>query len=90
MIEPLKNRILVQRDVADKVTESGFIIPEAAQKKEFTGVVLAVGKDTDELITVGSRVLFGLGDGTEIKAEFCDDKENCLLLMDNQIRGVFQ
>jgi co-chaperonin GroES (HSP10) len=87
MIQPLKNRVLIERDTPEKITESGFIIPEEAQKKEVFGTVIGTGPDVKD-VEVGQRVLFGQHDGFDVESRYCDGKENCILVRDEQIRGV--
>lgn len=85
MIEPLKHRLIVQRDSPPKETTSGIYIPDQAQRKETVGTILAVGKDADESLKIGQRVAFGIHDGTDVKSEHCDNLERCILIPDSQI-----
>ena len=60
-IKPLADRVLVKNDKAETKTASGLIIPEAAQEKTQTAVVVEVGPGTDEdKITVkkGDRIMY--------------------------------
>lgn len=89
MLQPIKDRILIQRDEPKKVTESGFIIPEIAQEKEANGTILAVGKDVDESLKAGQRVLFGKNDGYTVDSRYCDGLENCFIIQDKQVRLIY-
>lgn len=90
MITPLKHRVLVQKEEPKKETESGLFIPEAAQDNEkvVAGIVLAIGSEADKEIKIGDKVLFGKYDATPVEAQYCDGKERCGLIADNQIRVI--
>lgn len=90
MIEPIKHKVLIQRDSPKTETDSGILIPELAQKREVTGKILAVGKQADETLKEGQRVLFGYHDGTQVDSVYCDGLENCWLIADNQIRCILK
>ncbi|MBR7064999.1 MAG: co-chaperone GroES [Treponema sp.] len=71
-VKPLADRVLVKNEKAESKTASGIIIPEAAQEKTQTAVVVAVGPGTeDEKITVkkGDRIMYDKYAGTQIKIE---------------------
>ncbi|MCE3255086.1 MAG: groS [Rickettsiaceae bacterium] len=76
-IQPLHDRILVERIEAENKTKGGIIIPDTAQEKPAEGLVLAVGKgNVDENgkrialdVKVGDRVLFTKWGGTEVKID---------------------
>jgi len=89
MLQPLKNRILIERDSKKTVTESGFIIPEAAQEIEMFGTVLAIGSDVKE-INIGDRVLFGRHDGVTIDDNFIGYKGDFILVREDAIRAVIE
>jgi co-chaperonin GroES (HSP10) len=88
MIQPIKHRILVQRDAPKEVTAGGLVIPEEAQKRETRGYVIARGSSADPDIEVGYRVVFGYHDGFAVDPKYCDDKENCWMIADNQVRAI--
>lgn len=88
MITPTKHRVIVQRDSSPTETESGLAIPKEALRKETTGTIIAVGPKADEQLLVGYRVMFGAHDGTEIKPQYTDGLEDCLLIPDSQITCV--
>jgi co-chaperonin GroES (HSP10) len=54
--EPIGHRYLVQQDV--KVLKSGIIVDDDDSKRLPTGIVLAVGLQSEPLIVVGDRLLF--------------------------------
>ncbi len=85
-IKPLADRVLVKNDKAETKTASGLIIPEAAQEKTQTAVVVEVGPGTDENpITVkkGDRIMYDKYAGTQVKI----DGEDHLILRMSDIRS---
>ncbi len=73
-IQPLYDRVLIQRVESDEKTQSGIIIPDSAKEKPLEGIVRAAGKgkvadngDTIALqVSEGDKVLFGKYSGTEV------------------------
>jgi chaperonin GroES len=66
----LGDRILVKIKESETKTAGGIIIPQTAQEKTQTGVVIAVGTGTEkEPITVkaGDEVMYDKYAGTQIK-----------------------
>lgn len=86
MIKPLGRRIIVKRDPTKTETESGFIIVKEAQKPELSGTALAIGPDVKD-VKVGDRVIFGRIDGTPLPEKYAE--ENCIILNEEQIKGVY-
>ena len=77
-IQPLGDRILVERlDEDEQTTSGGIIIPDTAKEKPSEGVVKAVGPgvraDDGERrpvdLSEGDKVLFGKFAGTEVTYE---------------------
>ena len=75
-IRPLHDRIILRRDEAESVTDSGIFLPESSKDKPKTGVVEAVGDgalntETGGRIPLtvkkGDRVIFTSYAGTEVK-----------------------
>ncbi|MCR4947766.1 MAG: co-chaperone GroES [Treponema sp.] len=86
-IKPLADRVLVKNDKAETKTAGGLIIPEAAQEKTQTAVVVEVGPGTDEnKITVkkGDRIMYDKYAGTQVKI----DGEDHLILRMSDIIAV--
>lgn len=86
-IKPLADRVLVKNDKAETKTAGGLIIPEAAQEKTQTAVVVEVGPGTDEnKITVkkGDRIMYDKYAGTPVKI----DGEDHLILRMSDIIAV--
>jgi chaperonin GroES len=94
-IRPLHDKVLVQRDEAESITESGIYLPESAKDTPKSGVVLAVGDgaintDTGERIPLtvkkGDRVIFSSYAGTEIKLE----GDEVLIMSESDILAVVE
>lgn len=88
-IKPLADRVLVKNDKAETKTASGLIIPEAAQEKTQTAVVVEVGPGTtDNPITVkkGDRIMYDKYSGTQVKI----DGEDHLILRMSDIIAVIE
>ena len=88
-IKPLADRVLVKNDKAETKTASGLIIPEAAQEKTQTAVVVEVGPGTTENpITVkkGNRIMYDKYSGTQVKI----DGEDHLILRMSDIIAVIE
>jgi chaperonin GroES len=69
-IKPLGARVVIQPLEEENRTEGGLYIPDTAKEKPQTGLVVAVGENTDEVtitVKVGEKVLFPKYTGTEIK-----------------------
>ena len=88
-VQPLADRVLVKNDQAETKTASGIFIPEAAQEKTQTAVVVAVGPGTeDEKITVkpGDRIMYDKYSGTQVKI----DGEDHLIVKISDIIAVVE
>ena len=88
-VKPLADRVLVKNDQAETKTASGIFIPEAAQEKTQTAVVVAVGPGTeDEKITVkpGDRIMYDKYSGTQVKI----DGEDLLIVKISDIIAVIE
>ncbi len=92
-IRPLHDKILVRRDEAQGVTDSGIFLPEGAKDKPKTGIVEAVGDgalntDTGErvplTIQAGDRIIFSSYSGTEVK--FND--EEMLIMSEDEVLAI--
>jgi len=87
-IQPLGDRVLVQRLEAAEIKKGGIIIPESAQEKPMeakiialgTGKVLEDGTKVEFEVKKGDRILIGKYSGTDIKL---DDEEYLILSQDD-------
>ncbi|MCE1206826.1 MAG: co-chaperone GroES [Spirochaetia bacterium] len=69
-IKPLGDRILVKMKESETKTASGIIIPQTAQEKTQTGVVVAVGTDADVIkVKVGDEIMYDKYAGTQVKID---------------------
>ena len=88
-IKPLADRVLVKNDKAETKTAGGLIIPEAAQEKTQTAVVVEVGPGTDEnnnAVKEGDRIVYDKYAGTQVKI----DGEDHLILRMSDIIAVIE
>jgi len=80
-VKPLSDRVMVKLEKNEAKTAGGIIIPDTAQEKTQTGVVVAVGPGTEkEVITVksGDKVMYDKYAGTQIKI---DGEDHLILRM---------
>ncbi len=69
-VKPLGDRILVKIKESETKTAAGIIIPQTAQEKTQTGVVVAVGTDSDAIkVKVGDEIMYDKYAGTQIKID---------------------
>lgn len=92
-VRPLGDKIIVKRDEAESVTDSGIYLPESAKDKPKQGKVIALGngnlnKETGErmpfTVKKGDEVIFSSYSGTEIKI----DGEDLLIMTEDDILGI--
>jgi chaperonin GroES len=84
-IQPIGDRVLVEREESEEKTAGGIVLPDTAKEKPQFGKVLAVGdgrvtkdgKKTPLQVKVGDKVCFTSWAGDEFKSE----KGEKLLLM---------
>ncbi len=88
-IKPLADRVLVKNDKPETKTASGIIMPETAQEKTQTAVVVAAGPGTDDVkvtLKKGDHIIYEKYAGTPIKI----DGEDHLILKMNDIIAVVE
>jgi len=91
-IQPLGDKILVQRVEAANQTESGIFLPESAKEKPQqakviavgTGKVLDNGERADFTVKKGDTILLSKWGGTEIK----HDGEDYIMLSEDEVLAV--
>jgi chaperonin GroES len=88
MIKPIGNKLLVKRDVAPTESEGGLLIPDAAQKKETTGIVFAIGSEVTE-VQVTDKVVFGKIDGVTIESKYVGESGDFIMLREDQIKATY-
>ena len=91
-IRPLGDKVLVERNEAQEMTEGGIIIPNASQEKPLEATVVAVGTGrvdnkgniTPLVVKEGDRVLFSKYGGAELSV----DGKHLLILEETDILAV--
>jgi len=69
-VNPLGDRVLIKVQEGDTKTAGGIIIPQTAQEKTQTGVVVAIGTDTDVIkVKKNDKVMYDKYAGTQIKID---------------------
>ena len=76
-VNPLGDRVLIKVQEGDTKTAGGIIIPQTAQEKTQTGIIVAAGPgvrdDAGKLIAlevkVGDKVMYDKYAGTQIKID---------------------
>ncbi|MBU0927184.1 MAG: co-chaperone GroES [Spirochaetes bacterium] len=72
-VSPLGDRVLIKVQESDTKTAGGIIIPQTAQEKTQTGVVQAIGTDTDVIkVKKNDKVMYDKYSGTQIKIDGAD------------------
>ncbi len=78
-VKPLADRVMVKLEKTEAKTAGGIIIPDTAQEKTQTGVVVAIGDDKEVIkVSVGQKVMYDKYAGTQVKV---DGVENLILKM---------
>ena len=69
-VSPLGDRVLIKVQEGDSKSAGGIIIPQTAQEKTQTGVVIAVGTDTEVIkVKINDKVMYDKYAGTQIKID---------------------
>ncbi len=69
-VMPLADRVLVRVEEGETKTAGGIFIPQTAQEKTQTGVVVAVGDDKDVIkVKAGQKIMYDKYAGTSVKIE---------------------
>ena len=93
-LQPLGDRIVVQRDITESTTVGGIYLPENAKDKPLRGTIIAIGDgrlvaDGSRValqVKVGDRVLFTSYAPNEI--QFGDDE--LLLMREEDVLAVIE
>ncbi len=93
-IQPLHDRIVIEREESETVTAGGIVLPDTAKGKPTRGKVISVGEgrllDSGSLsplqVKVGDRVLFTSYAGEQFKL---GDRE-LLLMREEDVLAVFK
>jgi chaperonin GroES len=85
-VKPLADRVMVKLEKNEAKTAGGIIIPDTAQEKTQTGVVVAIGTDKDVItVKVGDKVMYDKYAGTQVKI---DQDEHLIVKMADIIATI--
>ena len=93
-LQPLGDRVVVQRDESEETTAGGIVLPDTAQDKPARGKVISIGdgKLMDDgsrsglQVKVGDRVIFSSYAGETFKVE----DEELLLMREDDILAIIE
>ncbi len=93
-LQPLGERVVVQREESEEKTSGGIYLPETAKNKPARGTILAVGDGrlledgsrSTLQVKEGDRVLFTSYAGDEFKV----DDEEVLLMREDDILAIIE
>jgi co-chaperonin GroES (HSP10) len=77
------DNLLLQRETRPRMTLSGIEIPDAAAEKPTLGLVISIGEEVSDCISVGDTVAFD-------KFEFLDYQDDLIIVKDKHIIVVFK
>ncbi|MCH2101625.1 MAG: co-chaperone GroES [Planctomycetes bacterium] len=91
-IQPLGDKVLVQRVQAADISAGGIVLPDSAKEKPAEGTIVALGegrlltdgKRTEFTVKKGDHVLFTSYAGTEVEW----DGQDYLIMSEDDILGV--
>jgi chaperonin GroES len=80
-IKPLGDRVLVKNEETEEKTAGGIFIPQTAQEKTQTGIVVEVGDDEDAIkVKKGDKIMFDKYAGTTVNI---DGEDHLIMRMDD-------
>jgi len=93
-LQPLGDRVVVQREDSESQTSGGIVLPSSAQNKPARGTVLSIGdgRMLDDgtrgklQVKVGDRVIFSSYAGETIKV----DEEELMLMREDDILAIIE
>ena len=94
-LQPIDDRILVERMQSEEKTAGGILLPDAAREKPQKGKIVAVGpgkvkKDGGRAamqVKVGDTVLFTSWAGDEVKKQY-STSEDLLIMREEDVLAV--
>ncbi len=85
-VKPIGDRVLVKMEEVEEKTASGIFIPQTAQEKTQTGVVVAVGDDKDAItVKKGDKIMYDKYAGTTVTI---DGTEHLLVKMQDILATI--
>ncbi len=96
-IQPLGDRVVVEREEAKQTTAGGIVLPDTAKDRPQQGKILAVGegritkdgKRRELQVKVGDRVLFTSYAGDPVQLPGVDEKK-VMLMREDDILAVIE
>jgi len=83
---PIGDRVLLKAEESEAKTKGGLYIPQTAQEKTQTGIVVAVGDDKDAIkVKKGDKVMYDKYAGTTIQI---DGKDHLIISMSDVIATI--
>ena len=90
--KPLFDRVVVEPNQKENITNAGIVLPETSQERPQTGVVVAVGdgenldnQKVEMKVKIGDKILFNKYSGNELKL----NEKNYIVLRQIDIIGVY-
>jgi len=93
-IQPLGDRVVVERDASEDVTTGGIVLPDSAKDKPSRGTIISVG--TGKLLDDGSRSKSQVKKGDRVlftsyaPETITIDDEEYLMMSENDILAVVE
>ncbi len=93
-IQPLGDRVVVERDASEDVTTGGIVLPDSAKDKPSRGTIISVG--TGKLLDDGSRSESQVKKGDRVlftsyaPETITIDDEEYLMMSENDILAVVE
>ena len=93
-LQPLGDRVVVEREESEETTSGGIVLPDSAQDKPARGTIVSVGdgKLLDDgtrgelQVKAGDRVIFSSYAGDAVNV----DDEELLLMLEDDILAVIE
>lgn len=90
--KPLFDRVVVEPNQKENITNAGIVLPETSQERPQTGIVVAVGdgenldnQKVEMKVKIGDKILFNKYSGNELKL----NEKNYIVLRQIDIIGVY-
>ena len=93
-LQPLGDRVVIQRDDSEDITAGGIVLPDSAKDKPARGTVVSVGDG--RLLEDGSRSTFQVQRGDRVLFSsyagetFTIDDDELLLMREDEILAVIE
>ena len=93
-LQPLGERVVIQREASEEKTAGGIVLPETAKDKPARGTIVSVGdgklldsgRRNPLQVKVGDRIIFSSYAGETFKV----DDEDLLLMREDDILAVLE